>query len=310
MVNSYCDISLVVPVFTGQNSIEELIERTCRVLENLGRTYEIILVHDAGSAEAWDKIVTLQSSRPKTIRGFRLAKNYGQNAATLSGMSQARGKWIVTIDEDLQTPPEEIPNLLQKAETEKLDLVFGIPEKRQQSLARRLGSGIIKRFFKSIEGIDIGSSFRLISRSLTDRVAEPQTEHVFINQLYSWYTDRIGFVEVSHQARNAGKSGYRFSELIRISLRLLLFYSDFTLRWMVYFGITTSLVCFGIGVYYIYLKLMYGSSLGFTSLIVAVFFSTGIMVTCMSVLGLYIQRIFKNQLNRPVYSIEQKVDDY
>ncbi|GAB5539715.1 MAG: undecaprenyl-phosphate 4-deoxy-4-formamido-L-arabinose transferase [Salibacteraceae bacterium] len=309
MLNSTVDISIVVPVFSGDQSIVELVKRVRAVLQKSAQTFEFIFVHDGGTNTSWTTIASLQAANPKEIRALKLAKNYGQNAATLAGTKRARGEWICTLDEDLQMPPEEIPALLVKAKKENLELVYGVPEKQKQSIIRRVGSSLIKRFFKSIEGIDVGSSFRLISCQLIQRIAEPSTEHVFINQLLSWYTDRVGFFVVKQESRFVGKSGYRLGELIRIALRLVLFYSDFLLRLMVYFGISTSLVCFGIGIYYIHSKYVYGAELGFTSLIVALFFSTGVVVTSISVIGLYIKRIFKNQLNHPVYSIEAELDD-
>lgn len=299
------DISVVVPVFRGEQTLKELYSRLAAVMSK--DTFEVVFVHDGGSIESWQVLRELHRDHPEQVRVVRFSKNYGQNAATLCGLSKASGRQIITIDEDLQTPPEEIRSLIQKAQAEQLELVFGIPEKSRQSAIRRWGSSITKRFFERIEGIDIGSSFRWMSRSLVDRIKEPQTEHLFINQIVNWYTDRIGYVTVKSAPRVGSKSGYSLLALAKVALRLILFYSDFPLRLMIYLGMIVSLVCLGFGLYFLYLKLLVGAVLGFTSLIVAIFFSTGVIITCLSVIGLYIQRIFKNQMGRPVYAIEEEL---
>ena len=299
------EISVVVPVFRGENTLVELDHRLREVLSSAHKDFEVIYVHDGGSDAAWEVVKELGRNPGHGVKAVRLSKNYGQNAATLCGLSLARGQQVITIDEDLQTPPEEIGKLLDLAAEGNVELIYGIPEKSRQSMIRRLGSAMTKRFFQQIEGIDIGSSFRWMSRALIDRMEAPKTEHLFINQVVNWYTDRIGFVKVRSAPRTGSKSGYSLGSLAKVALRLLLFYSDFPLRLMIWFGLFVSIVCMGFGAYFLYLKLAFGAVLGFTSIIVAIFFSAGIIITCLSVIGLYIQRIFKNQMGRPVYAIEE-----
>lgn len=304
-MKSEIEISVVVPVFRGEQTLVELSGRISATLGAINKTFEIIFIHDGGTEASWDVISDIKTKNPTQINAFRFAKNYGQNAATQCGMEKATGEVIITIDEDLQTPPESISLLIDKFHSENFDIVYGIPEKNRQSFIRRIGSKLTKLFFLQIEGLDIGSSFRLMSRQLVDRMEQPNTEHLFINQVVNWYTDRIAFVSVKSEPSKSTKSGYNLFGLIQITLRLILFYSDFLLRLMIYSGIIVSLICLGLGSFFIYEKITLGAELGFTSIIVAIFFSTGIIITCFSIVGLYIQRIFKNQLNRPVYSIEQ-----
>lgn len=303
-MSSSIDVSIVVPVFRGEQTLFELYKRVVDTLSNKEKTFEVLFIHDGGTAASWEAIVKLQKANKDQIRVFRFAKNYGQNAATQCGLQKAKGQLVITIDEDLQTPPEDIKLLIDEYESGNYDLIFGIPEKTNQSVFRRIGSRLTKTFFRQIEGLDIGSSFRLLSFDLIQRMEPPHTEHLFINQVVNWYTDRVGFVTVRNEPKQTTKSGYTIFGLIQIALRLVLFYSDFLLRLMIYFGVIISLICLGLGSFFIYEKLTLGAELGFTSIIVAIFFSTGILITCFSIVGLYIQRIFKNQLNRPVYSVD------
>ena len=301
------NLSVVIPVFRGEETLKELFQRIHDLASKKNLQHEVIMVHDGGSHDSWEVISELKQAYPNFLKAIKLSKNYGQNAATQCGIAASTGEIVVTIDEDLQTPPEEIEKLLKTYATGEYELIYGIPERRSQSALRRAGAGLTKSFFKSIEGLDIGSSFRLMSRALINRMKHPDTEHLFINQVVNWYTDRVGYAYVQHTHRASGKSGYRFFGLIEIALRLILFYSDFLLRIMVYAGVIISVICVAIGGYFIYEKYTIGAELGFTSLIVAVFFSTGLIITCLSVIGLYIQRIFKNQMGRPVYAIEQEL---
>ncbi|MGB0918334.1 MAG: glycosyltransferase, partial [Flavobacteriales bacterium] len=231
-------------------------------------------------------------------------RNYGQNAATVCGITHAKGEMVVTMDDDLQTPPEEITKLIETQKATDAALVFGVTAKQKNPFLKRLGSAMIKRIFDWVDGADIGSGFRLISAELKEKLNKQTHDQLFLNQVVHWYTDEIEKVEVEHERRGEGKSGYSFLGLSIIALKLIFFYTDFPLRVMSILGMLIAVVCFGFGSFYIYEKVTIGAEAGFASIITAIFFATGIIMVCMSILGAYISRIYANRIKRPVYSVK------
>ena len=302
------DISVVVPVFNSSEILEELYKRLVDVLIETNLSFEILFIEDGESKNTWEKLLEIKQKDQERVSIFQLAKNCGQNATTLCGVNFAKGNLIVTIDDDLQTPPEDIKPLINKLKTEKLTVVYGIPKVQKQGFIRKLGSTLIKKIFFWIEGSTIGSSFRIFTNDMKDKLSQSFNDHLFINQIITWYTNDIGYVQVDHHPRNHGKSGYRFFDLVGISFRLLFYYTDFPLRFMIGLGLLTSLICFCVGSFYIYEKIQFGATLGFTSIITAIFFATGIIITCISILGVYINRIYNTRIKKPIYSIKAFIE--
>lgn len=301
------DITIVVPVFNSVETLRPLYERAAATLSKLNRSFEILFVEDGGPIESWNELKTIKKTFPDTVSLIRLGRNYGQNAATVCGITNARGSIVITIDDDLQTPPEEIEKLLQKYEETKASAIFGVTARQNNPIIKRIGSYMIKKIFDWVDGADIGSSFRLIAPELNEKLNKQVHDQLFLNQVIHWYTDEIVSVEVKHESRTEGNSGYSFFGLAGIALRLLFFYTDFPLRVMSYTGLLIAFICFGLGVYYVYEKLVIGAEAGFASIITAIFFTTGIIMVCLSILGSYISRIYADRIKRPVYSIKTKL---
>ena len=163
---------------------------------------------------------------------------------------------------------------------------------------------MLKSIFNWVDGAEVGSSFRYISASLKNKLNEQRHDQLFLNQVIHWYTDEVEKVEVDHQLRGEGRSGYSFIGLTALALKLIFFYTDFPLRLMSIVGLLIAAVCFGFGIYFIYEKLVIGTEAGFASIITAIFFATGIIMVCLSVLGAYISRIYSDRIKRPVYSVK------
>lgn len=301
------DITVVVPVFNSVETLRTLYQRLEATLRQLNKTFEILYVEDGGPIASWNELKAIKNDYPDTVSLIRLGRNYGQNAATVCGITHARGAMVITIDDDLQTPPEEIEKLLAKHEQTGAAVVFGVTTQQENPYVKRVGSYMIKKIFDWVDGADIGSSFRLIAPELKGKLNKQVHDQLFLNQVIHWYTDEIEKVEVKHQSRAEGSSGYSFFGLVGIALRLLFFYTDFPLRMMSYTGLLIAFVCFGLGIFYIYQKLMIGAEAGFASLITAIFFTTGIIMVCLSILGSYISRIYADRIKRPVYSIKTKL---
>lgn len=301
------DITVVVPVYRSVDTLKPVYERTAAVLEKHGLTYEVLFVEDGGPLESWKELLGLKKQFPETVTIIRLGRNYGQNAATVCGITNAQGASVITIDDDLQTPPEEIAKLLEKQKETEAEIVFGVVAKQQNPFIKRVGSNLIKKIFDWVDGADIGSSFRLINANLKEKLIQQNHDQMFLNQVVHWYTDDIEKVEVKHDARAEGKSGYSFLKLVGISLRLIFFYTDLPLRIMTALGLLIAITCFGFGSYFIYEKLVVGTEAGFASIITSIFFTTGIIMLCLSILGAYISRIYADRIRKPVYSIKTKL---
>lgn len=298
------DITIIAPVFESVDTLETLFERTQKCMAQQKLSFELLYVEDGGSVESWAELKRIKNKYPDNVSLIRFSRNYGQNAATVCGITHSKGDIVVTIDDDLQTPPEEISKLLDRYREADAAIVFGIPPQQKNPLFKRMGSYMLKRIFSWVDGADIGSSFRLISPRLKDKLNTQAHDQLFLNQVIHWYTDEIETVEVEHDARSHGRSGYSAFGLITMAMRLIFFYTDFPLRLMSVAGMLIAFVCFGLGSYYIYERLIIGAAAGFASIITTIFFATGIIMVCISVLGAYISRIYADRIRKPVYSIK------
>lgn len=300
------DYSIIVPVYNSKDSLGELFSRIDQTLEHLGQTFRLIFVDDGSTDQSWEVISAIRQQHPGKVTAIRLARNYGQHNATLCGIAQAEGDHIITIDDDLQNPPEEIPRLIEAMMKEDADLVYGIYDKKQHSVMRNMGSAIIrggsKRLF-STKGQ--GSSFRLMKSSLAKSLLNHQINFVYIDELFNWYTSHISFALVEHHKPPYRKSNYSPRSLFRMMSNLVIYYTAVPLKLMVYGGLISSIISFIVGVAFIYRKVVSDVPLGFTALIVAILFSTSIILLSLGVIGEYLSRIYAVQNRKPPFAIRE-----
>ncbi len=306
-MSSKIDITIVVPVYKSVDTLEPLFTGIQKSMAELAKTFEVLYVDDGSGAETWKELKRLKTKYQELVSVIRLGRNYGQNAATVCGITQAKGNIIITIDDDLQTPPTEIHKLVSAYEQSGSAAIFGATPQQSNPLLKRIGSYLIKKIFNWVDGAEIGSSFRLISPELKDKLSRQTHDQLFLNQVIHWYTDEVEKVDVEHESREEGSSGYSFIGLTVMAMRLIFFYTDFPLRMMSVFGLLTAAICFGLGIYFIYEKLVIGAESGFASIITAIFFATGLIILCLSILGAYISRIYADRIRKPVYSIKTQL---
>ncbi|HTF04408.1 MAG TPA: glycosyltransferase family 2 protein [Bacteroidia bacterium] len=297
------EVSIVVPVFNSAESLDELCSEVDLHLKDVA--YEIILVEDGSNDNSWEKIELLKSKYGEKLVGVRLARNFGQHNALICGFTFAKGEAIVTIDDDLQHPPSEIPKLLEKFKTSGADVVYGIYEVKQHSTMRNAGGTFARRSAKVVVGhVGIGSSFRLMKKEMADHVVEHRNQsHLFIDEIIRWYTARFAQVPVAHRERRHGKSGYTIGKLILIYFDTVVNYTAVPLRMMIWLGLFSSIFTFMLGVRFIYRKFMFDVEPGFTAQIVTILFSTSLLMFCMGIIGQYLYKIYHLQSRRPPYSI-------
>jgi len=297
--------SVIIPVFNSSATLPEFFERICKVFENIGETFELIFVDDSSRDDSWSVLTSLKQENESIVTVIRLTKNFGQHNATFCGFSFAKGEYLITIDDDLQIPPEEIQKLLRAREENDLDLVYGIYGKKKHSPTRNFGSKLLKRGSSWFGRPGEGSSFRLISKDIIEKILIHHQNFVFVDELLHWYTDNIDYVPVHHEKRKAHRSGYNLRKLWGIFSNLLIYYTTIPLKIMIYGGIFFSVVFFVMSIIFVINKIFFDVPLGYTSMIVAILFSTSLILFSLGIIGEYLSRIYMVQNKKPPYSISK-----
>lgn len=300
------DFSIIVPVYRSVKTLEPLFDGVKSVMDELKSSFEVVFVEDSGDEDSWNELLRLKQIHGELISCIRLSRNFGQNGATLCGIDEAKGEKVVTIDDDLQTAPSEIKKLVEFQKESGADVVYGKYPEVKSSWLRRVGSKFVKRVFsKSQDGSTIGSSFRLLDAHIVDRIRFHSQDHLFINQVIGWYTLNSQFVEVDHNPRHEGKSGYSIWKLMLLSFRLIIYYTSVPLKIMVMLCVLTALAIFAMTVYYIYFQLETGSTIDV--FMIAVLAAMAIIAASIAVFGIYINRIYSSRVKKPNYAIKVKV---
>jgi glycosyltransferase involved in cell wall biosynthesis len=301
-------LSVVVPVYNSAGTLGLLVERVETVLAERGGEYELVLVNDGSGDGSWERIAELAAG-DEHVRGVDLMRNYGQHNALLAGIRAARGDVVVTIDDDLQNPPEEIPKLLAKLD-EGCDVVYGTPTQRQHGLLRALGTALTKWALRGAIGDEIAgkvSAFRAFRTNLRDAFADYEGSHVSIDVLLSWGTSKYAAVGVAHDARAAGRSSYGFRKLATHALNVLTGFSTRPLHIASLIGLAFTL--FGAGVLVLVLVRYFASGahvqgFAFLASIVAIF--SGVQLLTLGVMGEYLARMHVRLMDRPPYAVRDE----
>jgi glycosyltransferase involved in cell wall biosynthesis len=309
VMNAMQSLSVVIPAYNSAESLPSLLERLSVVLRSLGCPSEIIVVND-GSRDATETVLADLSKRIPGLVPISLGRNYGQHNALLCGIRTARYDWIVTIDDDLQNPPEEIPKLLAKL-NEGFDVVYGTPDHQHYGLMRGLTTRVTKWSFSIAMGLKIAeqiSAFRAFRTQQRDAFAHFHGPYVSIDVLLSWGTVRFGAVPVRHDARPYQKSQYTLGKLISHTLNILAGFSTFPLRLATALGLVLSIfgilvLAYVVGRYFVH----HGSVPGFPFLasIIAIF--SGTQLFALGILGEYFARLYMKSMGRPSYVIKSSV---
>jgi glycosyltransferase involved in cell wall biosynthesis len=301
-------ISVVTPVYNGEASIAELCRRLGEVLPRVSRQHELILVNDGSRDRSWEVISEL-SSQSSTVRGLNLMRNYGQHNALLCGIRAAKYEVIVTMDDDLQHPPEEIPRLLARLE-DGFDVVYGAPKAQQSGLMRALASRITRLALSTAIGSEIAknvSAFRIFRTRMREAFADYHSPFVSIDVLLTWATTRFGAISVPFQPRHSGSSNYTFGKLARHALDMMTGFSTAPLQLASLIGFSCTL--FGIGIFfYVFVRYcLEGSIPGFPFLasIIAIF--SGAQLFALGVIGEYLARMYFRSMKRPAYVVRTTI---
>ena len=302
--------SVIVPVFNEEGNVEALVARVVPVMEQLGEPFEIVFVDDGSKDKTPQLLRNLALADPR-VRVVRFTRNYGQEAAVEALYLNARGRWLIQMDGDLQNPPEEIPKLIAKKD-DGFDVVYGIREGRQDSMFRVAASRTMQWGMRSLMEIELPedvSTFRLMSSTIARLVAALPERRKFFSALIVWSGARIGVVKVSHAARAAGTTKYNFTKLLNHTFDLLVGFSSKPLRYIGAMGFIFALFGFGLGAWTVLRKIIWGYGVsGWSSLFVAVVVLSGVQLMALSVIGEYIARIYVQAQARPLYNVAERLN--
>lgn len=303
----HVDFSVVVPVYNSEKSLDELYDRLRSTFEGMGRSFEVIFVNDNSTDGSYDILRSIHAQNNNTIV-VDLMKNFGQQNALMCGFHYCQGKYVITLDDDLQNPPEEIPKLYAKM-LDGYDAVFGAIESKRHRKYKNLGSYLIRRMtnriFNTGERIKF-SAFRMMKKSIVDEIKSIRTAFPYISGIILSSTDSVANVEIRHDPRKFGRSNYSIKKLVKLSLNLLLNYSSIPLRFVGTLGLTISFLSFLLGCIYIARKFMIGSvPAGWTSLVVLISFYNSITLVIFFIIGEYIARLLREISNYKQYSIRE-----
>lgn len=304
------ELSLVIPVFNEEENLDELVKRCVAVCEATSKQYEIIFVDDGSKDKSRQILSEVAARKDGNIVAVLLNRNYGQHPAVLAGLAQSRGDVVVTLDADLQNPPEEIPRLLVKID-EGCDVVGSVRENRRDSWLRRIPSRIINAVVRKTTGVemnDYGCMLRAYRRSVVDAILSCHERSTFIPILANSFASQTGEVTVRHSKRSAGDSKYNVWKLINLQFDLLTSMTAFPLRLLSIGGGLMAALGFLAGISIGVMRIAYGSAWaaeGVLTVIAVLFIFTGVQLFGLGLLGEYLSRVYDDVRGRPRYFIHK-----
>jgi len=301
------ELSIVVPVYRGEELLIPLLEAMAETLPAIVERYEVILVNDGSPDGSWQVIQSL-ARKYDWVRGIRFMRNYGQHNATLCGVRAARYSIVATMDQDLQHPPGELPIMLAKLE-EGYDVVYGAPRKLPQGIWRNLMTAGIKRVLASVMGMPSLkniSAFRLFRTELRDAFVNFQSPTLILDVLLSWGTSR--FTSVKVDIKHASGSNYNFLTLAKTVLVILTGYSTRPLLLASWIGFVMTLFGLGVFFYVVFVYFTAGSLPGFPFLASIIALFSGAQLFTLGIFGEYLARIFDRSMDRPIYIIRETIE--
>lgn len=301
-------VSVVIPVYNAEQTIERLVQRLMAELALF--ELEIVLVNDCSADKSEKVCERLYRDNPEIVRFLSLAKNAGEHNAVMAGLRHSTGDFVVTMDDDFQNPPHEVTRLVQAAVQDEYDVVYSHFPKKLHSFYRNIGSWINDRAATLLlrKPADLYlSTFRVLSRFVVEEITKYQSPFPYVDGLILQVTDNIGSVEVAHNAREVGRSNYTLRKLISVWLNMFTSFSILPLRISVVLGVAVALLGFAYGVYSFVARLLNPDMVaGWASLTVTITIFSGIQLIAIGAIGEYIGRIFMAQNKKPQYTIRKK----
>jgi B-glycosyltransferase, glycosyltransferase family 2 protein len=302
-------ISIVSPVYRAEKILPILVSEINLVMERIGEDYEIILVDDRSPDNSWEVMKVLSSQNPK-IKSIRLSRNFGQHSAIFAGLTKTKGDCVVVMDCDMQDQPKEIAKLYKKA-LEGYDIVLGQRENRKDKFLKKLSSKLFYKVFNYLSGghfnNEIGN-FGIYKKKVIDSILNINDYIKFFPLFINWVGFKSTSIPIEHSSREEGKSSYSISRLLKLAFNVIISFSDKPLRLFINFGLGISILSFILGIYYLYLAVTHRiTQPGFSSLILSIWFLSGIIISCIGIVGVYLGKTFDQTKNRPTFIIDEEL---
>jgi polyisoprenyl-phosphate glycosyltransferase len=299
------DLSIVIPIYNEEDNLPRLYERLTATLDPTGPTYEIVFVDDGSQDRSLEHLRALAANDPR-ILVVELARNFGHQVAISAGLDHSRGQGVIVMDADLQDPPEVLPEFIAKWR-EGYDVVYAVREQRKEGWIKRTAYAAFYRLLQRVANIEIpldAGDFCIMDRRVVDVLSGMPERNRFVRGIRSWVgLNQVGLA-YERRARHAGRPKYTFTRLVYLALDGLVSFSYVPLRAITMLGFGVSLLSIVLAVFYAIQKLTIGlNPPGFATLIVALFFLSGIQLITMGVIGEYIGRIFEEVKQRPLYVV-------
>ena len=303
-------ISVVAPILNEETLISEFIKRVTVQLNKINSDYEIILIDDGSSDDSWSQI-QIAAKEDKKIVGIKLSKNFGHHYAITAGLHNSKGEWVVVMDTDLQDRPEVIPELLDKAQ-EGFDVVFVSRQQRPESFAYKLGQRLFYASLRFLSGIDFDSkqaNFSIINRKVVEAFKKFPENARFYGSTIKWLGFSRASINAAHGLRFSGRPSYTIKKRINLALDIILSFSDRPLRFAIGLGLFMSVVSVLFSLWIFLGAINWGFSvIGWPSLIVSIFFTGGVILIVLGVIGIYLGRIFREVKARPLYVVSESLN--
>lgn len=304
-------ISVVSPVYKGEQMVGELTRRLIIVLTEIADTYEIILVNDGSPDNSWQRIEE-EASRNPDVKGIKLSRNFGQHHAISAGVDVANGDWVVVMDCDLQDAPEEIPRLLEKAQSKHLHVVLARRMHRKHTQIQRITSQLFYFLLSWLTGTkqDAGvANFGIYHHQVIQAIRQMREPIRFFPAMVKWSGFATGVLEVEHGWRAEGVSAYNYRKRLLLAIDTLLAYSNKPLVLTIKLGLFISMSALLVSLF-VFVMAVTGryTVSGYASIMMSIWFLSGLIIFIIGVLALYLAKIFDAVKERPLYIIEKHVN--
>ncbi|MBJ2174577.1 glycosyltransferase family 2 protein [Aureibaculum sp. A20] len=304
------EFSVVIPLYKCSQSLLELTKRLNNALTKITNDFEIIYVNDDSPENDWDVMYDL-GQRHSFVKGINLSRNFGQHYAITAGLSYAKGDWIIVMDGDLQDQPEEIIKLYNKTK-EGYDIVFAQRKVRKDSFLKKMSSTVFYKLFSYLtdtkQDATIGN-FGIYHRKVIDAVLRMKDNIRYFPTMTQWVGFNKTAVEVDHAIREEGKSAYSFKSLLALAFNNMIAFSEKPLRLVVKFGFLMSFVTTLMAVFYLFKYFSKSiTEIGYTSIILSIWFLSGVIITILGIVGIYVGKTFEKVKERPLFIVKDQIN--
>lgn len=300
-------LSIVSPVYKAEKIVEKLVSEIQKTMLLMQVDYEIILIDDRSPDNSWEVMKNISKSNPE-VKSIRLSRNFGQHPAIMAGLSHVKGEWVVVMDCDLQDQPKEIEKLFNKTQ-EGFEVVLARRTNRHDSYFKKLSSLIFSKFYGFFTDTKYDNEIANFG-IYHSKVIQSLLQMGDYIKFFPLFVDFVGYkstsIAVAHASRDFGKTSYSFSKLVSLAFNTIISFSNKPLKLFVKFGLLISLLSVFVGFYYIYQAFTNKIGvLGYSSIIVSIWFLSGIIITTVGVTGIYVGKIFDQTKNRPIFIIDE-----